>query len=167
MKPNPTPSYHVLCVCTGNICRSPMAEGLLAKMLSGRMPPGARVRSAGTHANPGQAAEPFAVEAARERDVDISTHRATLLTPDLLRCCDLILVMEKMHLHYIEQMMPTPNSRVHLLGAYHPSAKVLEIPDPYGGRLEDYRFSWQLIEACLREVPGLLETIPEDDPSFR
>src|SRR6266542_2985353 len=73
---------NVLIVCVGNICRSPMAEGLLRARFVGHRR--ARIESAGLAALEGRPADPIAVELLAERGIDISAHRARQLTPELL-----------------------------------------------------------------------------------
>jgi len=88
----------ILVVCSGNICRSPIAEGLLRRALERRLdraaPP---VGSAGTIAVDGAPAMPESIEAARERGADIRAHAARHLTPALIEDADLIVGMAAEH----------------------------------------------------------------------
>src|SRR5947209_6644699 len=102
-------------VCTGNICRSPMAEVLLASRLRERGID-ARVESGGTSALVGCPADPMAQELLRARGLDLSRHRARQLTPDLVRGFDLVLAMEPEHQRFLEAIDPTARGRVHRLG---------------------------------------------------
>lgn len=149
--------YRVLFVCTGNICRSPMAEGLLREILPNRLQAKVTVSSSGTHARDGQKAEPQAIIAAQEIGVDIRGHRARAAGPDIIEQSDLILVMEKLHAIAIKSMMPAKEGRVRLVGEYNPTGSVLEIPDPYGGDMLQYRKSLTLIQECLVSVAGFLD----------
>jgi len=79
----------ILVVCIGNICRSPMAEGLLKRDL-----PKIKVSSAGLDALVGYGADPIAVEIMAEQGIDIQSHRARMLTDNLVRQSELILVMD-------------------------------------------------------------------------
>src|SRR2546428_10871345 len=84
----------VIVVCTGNVCRSPIAEGLLRRATEHRaVGPAITVSSAGTAGWEGSPATPEAVEAAGERGVDISGHVATRLRPGMAADADLVLCM--------------------------------------------------------------------------
>jgi protein-tyrosine-phosphatase len=144
----------ILFVCTGNICRSPMAEGLMAHMLAARSMGGFRVRSAGTVALDGRPAEPHAVVAARELGADIADHRARSLDPAMALQADLILVMEQGQAELIARVLPTDQQaqRLRLLGAYIPDRPSAEIDDPYGLPLDAYRSCARSIQQCLTAV---------------
>jgi protein-tyrosine phosphatase len=119
----------VLLVCTGNICRSPMAFGFLADR-SHRLLEGAiRVDSAGTWARPGSPPTAEAEEAVRERGVDISDHRSTPFAPDQAARADLILTMTGEQREEVLDAVPDASARtftlkelVALLGALPPLA---------------------------------------------
>ena len=94
----------ILVVCIGNICRSPMAEGLLRLRLAGRT--GVTVGSAGIAARVGEPADPMAQGLMRERGIDIAGHRARQLTPELAGAHDLVLVMEQEHERALLEIAP-------------------------------------------------------------
>ncbi len=103
---------HVLVICTGNICRSPIAEGSLRSALEGRFGAGApSVDSAGTQGWEGAGAQPGSVAAAAERGLDLSGHVARLLTGEMIRGADLILAMAAEHRHFVEILDPGSLSR--------------------------------------------------------
>ncbi len=140
----------ILAVCTGNICRSPMAEGILRKVLIG-----APVSSAGTHALEGNPASEFAVIAAREKGIDISGHRARMLTSGAVRTSDIILCMEPYHAEQVLELDTSAYRKVFNLADFSGTVKMKEIPDPYGCGLREYRECLRDIERC---VLGFLDS---------
>jgi protein-tyrosine phosphatase len=112
----------ILPLCIGNICRSPLAQGLLAQQL-----PGHTVWSAGLGALIGQPADPLSVQLAAEHGFDISAHRAQQVSSFLCQKSDLILVMEQSHKSQLEQMFPVVRGKVFTLGQYGQ----FDIADPY------------------------------------
>lgn len=135
-------------VCTGNSCRSPMAEGLLLKMLAGAP---VKVTSAGTDAPVGMPPTPYAVDAAAELGADIRDHRARQLTAKTVRDADLILVMERYHRDRIVEMLPEAGPKIELLGSYGGSPD-REIADPIGMSMEFYRKIARILAERLGEV---------------
>ena len=144
--------YEILIICTGNICRSPMAEGLLYHMLPDTLKGTVVVRSAGTNAYDGLEAEPFAVRALLDRGIDISSHRSRVIDDIMLADADLILTMEQMHREYVRQLLPSGAGHVHLLSDFEPQQEGQEVPDPYGGSLETYK-------CCARTIATYLEWV--------
>jgi len=116
---------HILVVCVGNICRSPMAEALLRKGLRGKDE--INVESAGLGALVGHPADDCAVELMSERGVDITSHRARQIHPDMVSTADLILVMESGHKKVIDELDQAARGKVHRLGEW----RDMEISDPY------------------------------------
>ena len=149
----------VLMVCTGNICRSPMAEGLLTSYLPPQMKAAVNVSSAGTHARNGLPAERHAIDVLSKRNVDIHHHRSRELEAEMVEAADLILVMEQIHTDFITTHWPNAATKVRLLGDFSFRQTIAEIPDPYGGSLADYRASAELIRACLNGLIIHLHTL--------
>ena len=116
---------HILVVCIGNICRSPMAEALLRNALRGQE--GFSVESAGLGALADEPATEHAVALMSERGIDISSHRARQLQPELVNKADLILVMESGHKKAIETADVTVRGKVFRLG----ETSDRDIADPY------------------------------------
>ncbi|KQU84307.1 protein-tyrosine phosphatase [Variovorax paradoxus] len=131
----------VLVVCIGNICRSPMAEALLAKSL-----PQMTVSSAGTGALIGHPADPIAQALMAERGLDLGYHRARQVTQAMCVEADLILTMDEGQRRHIENNYPLTRGRVFRLAE---TAK-LNIPDPYRMGQEAFEHALQLIDAGVK-----------------
>ena len=149
--------YHILIVCTGNICRSPMAEGLIKDMLSKAMQARISVSSAGTHAIHGNHASDFAVQVMQTCGVDIAGHRARMLSKTMLKQANLVLAMEKNHLNYIRLMSFLSMKKVHRISEFDKTSEPYDLPDPIGGDMDQYRASAILLKTCLKGVYAYLE----------
>lgn len=145
-------SKQILCICTANICRSPMAARLLAHALAAEDEPlkSLRVVSAGVAACKGDPASPNAVAALKKVNLSLEAHASQPVTDELLRSSLLALCMTESHralLSYHFDPLPTP---VYLMREFLPPPASPEIPDPYGMDLRSY-------EACR---DSMVEAIP-------
>src|ERR1700758_853243 len=147
----------VLFVCTGNVCRSPMAEGLFGRMIAER--PDLRVLSAGVSTYPGQPPSAHAVEVLAEMGVDISQHRSRPLSEKVIDEADWIIAMTRSHLDSIIYLFPRAAEKVYLLREFEPGATSLDVADPIGMGLEAYRAARDIIRNGL---PGLMQFIDQD-----
>jgi protein-tyrosine phosphatase len=111
---SPRSMASILVVCTGNICRSPMAEGFLRRSLASRGATGIELSSAGTHGWDGSGATPESVEAAAERGADISAHLARRLALEMLQA-DLVLAMSVEHREAAVALAPSVAPRAFTL----------------------------------------------------
>ena len=150
----------VLFVCTANICRSPMAEGILKQVVSSNeLKDMLRVESAGVAAIRGERASAFAQEVIRESGIDISDHRSQPVTERLLKNSDLVLVMTPSHKNEIHEVHPEYRGKVFLLKEYgrkRKSTTDMSIEDPYGGTKETYEVCFLRLH---REIKRILPEI--------
>jgi protein-tyrosine-phosphatase len=152
--------FLLIFVCTGNICRSPLAEGIMNDLLlddassSGSSAP-VKVISAGTHALSGMPASEHAIIAAAEQGIDISRHLSRLLTSEMIGTADLILTMESAHADFIKCTRPKKAIVSELKTYAHKSSDTLtarDIMDPIGSNLGVYRRVFSEIDAEIRRV---------------
>ncbi len=129
----------ILFVCTGNVCRSPMAEGLTRRALDGR--PGIQVRSAGVGAMDGQPPSANAIRVMKELGIDIAPLRSQLLTAELVREATMIFGMTRGHVDAILLLYPQAAEKTFLLREFDDTLEPFEkdIADPIGGSYEVYR----------------------------
>jgi len=138
MPPRQSPLRRVVLVCTGNTCRSPLAEALLRQALEERGVTDIEVLSAGTGAWEGAPASEGAYLVGLENGLDLSGHRARLVTGELVAASDLILTMARHHRARVLEL--GGGDRVHLLGEFAGrSGANAEVADPFGADLEVYR----------------------------
>ncbi|MBN3847583.1 MULTISPECIES: low molecular weight protein-tyrosine-phosphatase [Burkholderiaceae] len=126
----------ILVVCVGNICRSPMAQYLLARELNG-----VTVISAGLDAVVGCGPDPLAVRVSAESGLDITSHRAQQLNVGLVGGADLILAMEASHKHEIMRRHPGASGKVFRLG----EIGRFDVPDPYTKPIAQFYDAFDLI----------------------
>jgi protein-tyrosine phosphatase len=133
----------VLVICTGNICRSPIGERLLRRML-----PALKVDSAGTYGLTGKPADATAIQVAAGHGLSLDGHVARKLTPALAREYDLILVMEPEHIEQVTSVAPQARGKTMLFGQW--TAKK-EIPDPYRKSTEAFEHVYGLLDQASQE----------------
>lgn len=128
----------ILVVCTGNICRSPLGERLLRKLL-----PDKKIDSAGVQALKNHSADESAIRVASRHDLSLEGHFGKQFTSALSRQYDLILAMDKTHIEQISRISPEARGKTMLFG-YWINNK--EIPDPYRKSEEAFISVYDLIE---------------------
>jgi protein-tyrosine phosphatase len=160
-------ALRVLMVCMGNICRSPMAEGVLrAKLQQAGLHTRVVVDSAGTHGyHTGEAPDPRAIRAAAQRGVEIATLRARPVQPDDFSRFDWLLAMDEANLDWLQRRRPEgARTRLGLLMEHaRRHAAVREVPDPYYGAAAGFEHVLDLVDdACDGLVARLAAGPPAD-----
>jgi protein-tyrosine phosphatase len=153
--------YRVLLVCAGNTCRSPLAAAALRRALgaAGRR---VAVGSAGVSAAEGVPAAAPAVAVAERHGLDVGGHRARGLTAALVAEADLVLAMDVSQLEAVRRLAPAAAAKSHLLGDLGAGeARGIGVPDPFGGRVEDYEDCLQLITEHVERIAPIIRRAVE------
>jgi protein-tyrosine-phosphatase len=153
----------ILFVCTGNTCRSAIAEGLFKKILKERTDDDSKfnILSAGISALPGMSPTPEAIKVMSEQGIDISRHIATQVKEDLVKKADLILVMSNTHKNYIKTKFTFAQDKIYLLKEFAQISKFksirktdenYEVVDPLGRPIEFYRIIARELKENLEKI---------------
>ena len=137
----------VLFVCTANICRSPMAEGLMKIIVREREEPWL-IQSAGVWAYANQPAAINTIKILDEFGIDLSRHLSKSVSEDFIEIYNLILVMEKNHKETLATAFPDRSSKIFMLSEMEGSIK--DIHDPIGGTIADFRSMAEQINKILK-----------------
>lgn len=141
-------AFHITFVCTGNTCRSPMAEAIAREIIAEEGIRAVTVGSAGTNAWEGAPASEGARGAAREAGLDLESHTSTLLTEEVVRSTGLILCMGSGHLLRAAEL--GGGGHAHLLSEM--AGRSGDIADPFGGTDEVYRSTFGELAGLVRAV---------------
>ena len=151
----------VLFVCTGNICRSPMAEGLMRNLVAGRKD--FRVFSAGVHAQQGAAASLDAVTALREEGVDLRSFRSQPVTGELLDQSTHVFTMTQDHKRLLDLLFPEHEAKIRVLGEF--TRRGGDVPDPIGQGLPTYKRCRDFIKSALAQILAFVDE-SSSQPNF-
>ncbi|MGW3135645.1 low molecular weight protein-tyrosine-phosphatase [Streptomyces sp. NPDC001139] len=155
-------TYRVCFVCTGNICRSPMAESVFrTRLREAGLDDRVEADSAGTDGwHEGDGADPRTVSVLRENGYD-GAHVARRFQPSWFSRLDLVIALDAGHLKALRRLAPTPQdaAKVRLLRSYDPAAgDDLDVPDPYYGGMDGFEECLEMVEAASE---GLLAAVRE------
>ncbi len=135
----------ILMVCLGNICRSPLAEGILQHKLGETH----QVDSCGTSAyHRGEAPDARSIQVAQNNGVDISNQQSRPINQNDLNDFDVIYVMDEKNYHDVIALATdeSQQQKVKLILQENSNSDLLEVPDPYYGKMSDFEYVYQLLE---------------------
>lgn len=152
---------HLLFLCLGNICRSPMAERYARKQLSDREAHGITVDSTGFIETEGRSSPKPAIEVASRYGVDLSNHRSKRVTSDQVDRSDLIILMDTRNYNHLRAEFGGATNHAFFLKPFmNRSRQNFEISDPYNGNIDEFEITYKEVTAA---VDGLVRSVRRAD----
>lgn len=154
--------YRIVYVCTGNTCRSPMAEGILRKLLADKGIEDVDVSSAGIGTLDGYPATHHAVEVSSRNQIDISGHHSTRMTERLFREANLVFALSSNHYEFLEHL-PSAAGKLFMVKSF-PNGNQADsrhsVEDPVGGSLEEYKVTFrEIYDEIVRALPEIIRRV--------
>lgn len=155
--------FQILFVCSGNVCRSPMAEAFLRAYMPERLVDRVKIVSAGTLGLSGDLATVEAVQVMREKGIDMRGHISQGVSKELIRSSHIVFAMSRDHLEILQHNFPLISEKTFLLRRFAvpaPEKKQDSIQDPMGFGVEYYRKTRDIIENEIKRIlPRLIKLI--------
>ncbi|MGD9487945.1 MAG: L-threonylcarbamoyladenylate synthase [Calditrichaceae bacterium] len=156
-------TFTITFICSGNICRSPMAEGILKQILSRtRYKKWVKVRSAGTLMIPESDAHEFAIDVMKDKNIDIAKHRSSVISSAIMSESDLVIAMAYNHYKYLREHFPGHKDKIVLIKQWHRENRLTNpsVADPIGHDIEFFNLTYtEIFREIKRILPHILKQI--------
>jgi len=155
------PKTKILMVCLGNICRSPLAEGIMQQKINARSLNAETYSSGTSNYHISEPADPRTIAIARHHGVDITTHRVTQFKADDFDKYDMIFVMDNSNMKSVLRLARTESDykKVRLIMSAISDRKSMEVPDPYYSDKEGFELVYNMLDEACEKIADELENL--------
>jgi len=155
----------ILFVCTGNICRSPMAEGILKDMVPTDLKNRFEIKSAGINTTSGMRVSASAAKVSEKNGININSHLSSQIDEKMISGSNLIFVMAQEHLEFFRNEYTTYLDKVYLLKKFeNPDTENSSIIDPIGMDIESYEKIFNEIKGEIERIfPNLIKIVEDNE----